>query len=308
MQRATDPRHLPELVATIARDDGLWAAQRALSEAMGRKDFEHAENMRGWLEDAKLWWIDADACDLVEYAAPTMPGVTLALPLVPSLSGFIAFARPLPGISEDPEAPIDVDYISWFPCIVEDQESISIVCWHHMEHKLHAFPLALGRSDWPFGDDTDEPYPDLILDRAIGDTPTTLERTMLSIIEDRRWVAAIWQLASQRGLTRSGEVKADRPSQKRILRMGAMPSPVRVVHLPHHGRASGASGSREYHHRWTVGLPNGRWAMRAYGPGRSLRRAVWIAPYMKGPKGAPLLLPRPTVQVLHGTDTDTETT
>jgi hypothetical protein len=307
MQRATDPRQLPELVANIVRDDGLWWAQQMLSVSMGRKDFEHPENIRSWLDDAKLWWVDHDACDLVEYAAPTMPAVTLTRDLMSSLAGFIAFARPLSGLSEVPDQAIRVDYVSWYPSIVEDRECVSIVAWQHTEgDDGRGRAVALGRSDWPFGDVTDEAYPDTILETAIGDrhSEVVLSQAMLSIIEDRRWLAAIWQLASQPGLMASAEVTADRASQKRIFRRGGTLSPVRVINLPHRKSTVRTGGSREYHHRWLVGMPDGFWAKRAYGPGHSLRKAVWILPFMKGPKGAPMLKPRPTVHVLRDTDSD----
>jgi hypothetical protein len=307
MQRPTDPRQLPELVAEIARDDFMWTAQQQMSRAMGRRDFEHPESIRQWFDEAKLWWIDEDACDLIEYAAPSMPPVTLVPAMMPSLAGFIAFARPLLGISEIEDQPIAVDYILWYPSWVEGDDAISIVCWNQVAEREYSNPLALGRSDWPMGTETDSAYDDAILDRAVGgEAHSVALRAMKSIIEDRRWVAAAWQLADQKGLTASRETTADRASYKRILRMGGSPSPVRVIHLPHREApvATPGGSDRHYHHRWLVGFPGGFWAKRAYGPGRSLRKAVWIAPFMKGPKGAPLLPPRPTVQVVHGRSDD----
>jgi hypothetical protein len=305
--RPTDPRQLPELVAEIARDDDLWAAQQALSIAMRRRDFEHPENMRSWIDGATLWWIDADACDLVEHAAPSMPAVTLTTDLMPGPAGFLAFARSLSGMSEVEDQTLMVDYIFWYPTVVEDHESISIVCWHQIEVGGQHFPVALGRSDWPFGHDTDEPYPDNVLERALGVVPdATVTQAMASIVEDRRWLATIWQLASQKGLTASREARADRASHKRILRMGGTPSPVRVINLPRHERAATTTtgSSRHYRHRWTVGMPDGFWRSQPYGPGRSLRNATWISPYLKGPKGAPLLPPHATVRVVHAQETD----
>jgi hypothetical protein len=306
MQRPTDPRQLPELVAEIARDDTMWAAQQALSLAMGRKDFEHPENIRQWVDEAKLWWIDEDACDLIEYAAPSMPSVTLTYDLVPSPAGFIAFARPLLGISEFEDQSIDVDYILWYPSMVEGEDAISIVCWNQLVEREYSNPLALGRSDWPLGAETDATYEDGILDRAVGGEGHSVAlRAMQSIIEDRRWVAAAWQLAAQKGLTASRITTADRASFKRIHRMGGIASPVRVIHLPHRERATaGSGGSRHYHHRWIVGFPGGYWRRQHYGPGGSLVKALWIKPYWKGPKGAPVLPPRPTVQVVHGRSND----
>ena len=43
---------------------------------------------------------------------------------------------------------------------------------------------------------------------------------------------------------------------------------------------------RVYRHRWVV---RGHWRQQAFGPDRSQRKPLFIAPYIKGPAGAPLL-------------------
>lgn len=43
---------------------------------------------------------------------------------------------------------------------------------------------------------------------------------------------------------------------------------------------------RVYRHRWVV---RGHWRQQPHGKGRAERRLQWIAPYVKGPEGAPLL-------------------
>jgi hypothetical protein len=47
----------------------------------------------------------------------------------------------------------------------------------------------------------------------------------------------------------------------------------------------GSAADRQYHHRWWVG---GHWRQQACGPNHADRRPKWIAPYVKGPEGAPL--------------------
>ncbi|KAA8825101.1 hypothetical protein [Bifidobacterium myosotis] len=53
------------------------------------------------------------------------------------------------------------------------------------------------------------------------------------------------------------------------------------------GTAAHAAGGarREWSHRWSV---RGHWTNQAYGPGRTLRRRIWIDEYVKGPKNKPL--------------------
>ena len=46
-------------------------------------------------------------------------------------------------------------------------------------------------------------------------------------------------------------------------------------------------GGRVYRHRWVV---RGHWTHQPHGPGGSLRKLVYRAPYIKGPDGAPLLI------------------
>jgi len=64
---------------------------------------------------------------------------------------------------------------------------------------------------------------------------------------------------------------------------------VTVVNLArkhlHVGRVM-AEGSRNWEHRWIV---RGHWREQPYGPNRSERRRVWIAPYIKGPEGKPMI-------------------
>lgn len=65
--------------------------------------------------------------------------------------------------------------------------------------------------------------------------------------------------------------------------------PVVVVDLRRsvaQGMADVAEAEHTYQHRWIV---RGHWRNQPHGPGRAERRRVYIAPYVKGPDGAPLL-------------------
>lgn len=81
---------------------------------------------------------------------------------------------------------------------------------------------------------------------------------------------------------------APRPVQRRLTRAGRDPGTVRVITLrsPRGESSGGAHMQREYAHQWIV---RGHWRQQPHGPGRGLRRPVWIAPHVKGPDGAPLL-------------------
>lgn len=65
---------------------------------------------------------------------------------------------------------------------------------------------------------------------------------------------------------------------------------VDVREIVHDGADAGHGHTgphRPYSHRFIV---SGHWREQPYGPNRSKRRRVWIAPYVKGPKDKPLVL------------------
>jgi hypothetical protein len=151
--------------------------------------------------------------------------------------------------------------------------------------------------------------------------PEALVRPVLWIGEDPtdiisgRWLAGMVMLASETGvisqssrlllsiitalghrLTRVGPVVgASRQERRRVER--ELPG-LRVLSL-----ATGASVSRAetagtvaWTHRWMV---RGHWRLQPHGPKRSLRRTIWIDPYVKGPEDKPLDV-RPTVWTTDG--------
>jgi hypothetical protein len=110
---------------------------------------------------------------------------------------------------------------------------------------------------------------------------------------DRRVLSTLWHLLANPQLARVDEVMAPRAARRRAQRLGVSPpAAVRVLHLAptRVGHSGGGGGSRSV--RWWV---SGHWRSQPYGPQRSLRRPVWIAAHVRGPQGAPLRAPRPTV-------------
>jgi hypothetical protein len=61
---------------------------------------------------------------------------------------------------------------------------------------------------------------------------------------------------------------------------------LRTVRYTHDEQPEPGEG-REYTRRWLV---RGHWRQQACGPQRSQRRPTWIAPYIKGPGEAPLIV------------------
>lgn len=280
--RPKTPTELAEQRVQLIEDSRLWEnlALVALSDPGYIDPAETRESLR----DAKLWWIGADCCDLLAHAAPTMPPVTLTPESVPDVHGFVFFERPIVGQDAlHPDIEISVDALQWQPEFVRGIPALAITTWEH--HSDPQFPpTPLGRSDWPVGFDTDHQLPDV---------PA---QSMESITEDRRLLAALWQLTAQPELVASTHEKPYRAAAKRISRRGYTPQSVRFVYLNRKtGRRNqpGSTGTRTYSHQWIV---RPHWRQQPYGPGRSLRRATYIDAHVKGPEDKPLRV-RDTIKV-----------
>jgi hypothetical protein len=156
--------------------------------------------------------------------------------------------------------------------------------------------VPLGRSTW---------LTDTTIDGADPVMAVMGEAYSASSAEDRRWLAALIALARTPRLIEASMVGPDRHERRRAQREGRpAPPPVRVVGLRSvvHAGPEGSTelaeerARREYTCRWMV---KGHWRNVAYGPGRTLHRPTWIAPFVSGPEDKPLRI-RPTVRVLEG--------
>jgi hypothetical protein len=123
-----------------------------------------------------------------------------------------------------------------------------------------------------------------------GDVPT-------AYTNPSRLMHALWLLLGQT-VTQTDEAHLDRPRRKRAGRAG-IPARVTVVQLRNiESRRAEGESLVEWTHRWVV---RGHPAWRACGPNHPdaepypddptrFRCRVWIAPYTKGPDGAPLVV------------------
>lgn len=101
-----------------------------------------------------------------------------------------------------------------------------------------------------------------------------------------RYVHAFWLL-----LTQSISETTDehvRKTVRRIAQQAGLPARVRVVALRRsEGSRRPGESTVDWAHRWVV---RGHWRWQPYGPGRQQRRRTWIAPYVKGPDGKPIVV------------------
>jgi hypothetical protein len=291
----------------------------------------------GWdravIREASLWWVSAPMVDLLEAAAAQLPGdYTLTDELVPDHAGLVIFERPLMGLDAmESGHVVQVDGFAWGgghlidrrnarTCSVQTYRRFALdmgLSPAELQMAVHSGAMLaandraasaggsvtfttgneadvwawLGRTDWVFGDSVEAPV-----------VPSIPPGQAASHAEDRRWLAALWLLASQRNLTADTTEHPGRPVRRRSQRAG-VDATVRIIDL-RRPRASDFTGEapegpgehRDVHwsRQWVVG---GHWRNQAWGPGHRWRRPVWIAPYVKGPEGKPLVV-RPTVKVV----------
>lgn len=264
------------------------------------------------LARAGLWWVTADMTALVAHAAETLPPTTLHDSLLPADEGFVVFAEPLLGHSADAFEPIRVRALLWGVTSIKELEegdayiltahdgkgrlpaevgewALTISCYGHVGDSLpdlgrRGVWIPQGRSDWRFGTDTSAPA----LPGFAAEVTATME-------EERRWLAALWLLASQPLADTDGRARAPRPVRRRAERAGVDPGLIDVdVRLIDVRRSAAprppdvpGEGGRRWGHRTIV---KGHWRQQPYGPARSLRRPTFIAEHIAGPDDKPLVL------------------
>jgi hypothetical protein len=258
------------------------------------------------LPKAALWWVEPEMCDLIAHAAPSLPGTTLTDDLLPDDDGLVRFATPLVGTMSDTGEPIATDAIVWGRGrLFTGDECVSIAsyAWREAGERfgnervgyqttIEAAWSPTGTATWVFGDDTD-----------VLAGPFSAEQAA-STAEDRRWLAALWLLASQ-PLTTSATEPAYRAAAKRSARAKVASSDVRIVNVrraatPTEPGHEHTHNPANYSHRFIVGGETGGfWRQQACGPNWSQHRPVWIEPFIKGPADKPLKI-RETVKVVRG--------
>lgn len=298
------PRDLPDLRLELLdrwRPGGpLDEAQQIMNRLMAQRnglgdDFTAVEggfDCRA-LKQATLWWVTEDMGQLVAAAAPSLPPTTLVSDLMPATCGLAVFEKPLIGMSAQADEPdVQVDALLWgdsetLKTRIRRREYVGISVYRTLDMGDGTVEWApLGRTDWAYGDNTEEP-----VDERLKDEDVRLE----SMAEDRRWMACLWLLASQERVGEQSVVSLPRPVQRRSQRAG-YPADVRLIDVRRRtpAAAEGEGHEVEWSHRWLV---RPHWRQQAYGPERSLRRPILVPPHVKGPADKPLVV-KPAVNVV----------
>jgi hypothetical protein len=232
---------------------------------------------------ARLWVSDAMG-QLCAAAATTLPeklavgGISLHADDLPWPSGTVVFETPLFDVPEkfvdtgSEEGPIDV--MQWVTHTTSNGDTGAVVVFWQSRSRSED-PTSGLPPLWP---------------RAVRQIPF---RDSVPVDGDPNFYAllSLWTMLSQRiALTETRT--PSRPSVKRWQRKhGHEPEPIVIVtlRLPdgHNGTKDAPGGGVDWTHQWIV---DGHWRNQPYGPGHSLRRLQWIAPFVKGPEDMPLVV------------------
>lgn len=248
------------------------------------------------LRRAELWYIAGDMLDLVEAAASGVPADTLASECAPpSLTdtpGFAVLEKPWVSVAEDEivsdARPFEITALSWSYAHLLGVPMLVVTTYGHtvMERTTLDLWAPIGRTEWMMPEPLEyDEQRDLLRPKVL-----------VSVTEDRRFIAAFFALIHQQGLAHMQRVEPTRTVRRQQARAGYDDSTVKLVTLRRltYTDSSDDSEARQYTHRWIV---NGHWRNQPYGPGRTQRRLTYIAPHIKGPADAPLKEYEHTVNV-----------
>jgi len=226
------------------------------------------------LSEAQLWWIGRDVVDLAKSHSAELPmDTTLTDSLVPDPYGLMVLEAPFTSITGDGD-DLSVWALSWGPSysLADAAWRLSLSVWgdigrHDVTGLSDDNVVWCGATDW-----------------AVGSDMTWLAAEALP---DWQMLLTVLALAEATKATTTATEAPDRAARRRLNRKGHPVDATRVLYLRGSSTNSRRDGdSRTYSHRWVV---DGHWRSQPYGPGRRDRRPVFIAPYIKGPAGAPML-------------------
>ena len=233
------------------------------------------------LDRARLYWIDSNFTELAEHAASQMPTVTAGKDLAPCDDGLLVWTRPA--------TVRQITAVSWS---IRD-DTIQAVVYRAIGSGLDDQPLQHLRDEvgWLAPMRTFQLHHGQLVDNPHDDRSAIL--------------LATWLLIAQKT---AEEVPAeiDKTVRKKYARAQRPLPDLRIVRIRAHAQREDAAKTtapetgRTYTSRVWV---TGHWRNQAYGPGRSLRRPVYIHPFLRGPEDAPIKLTT-TVRILNQHDSD----
>ncbi|MFJ6949987.1 hypothetical protein [Micromonospora aurantiaca (nom. illeg.)] len=228
------------------------------------------------LDRARLYWIDESFTELAEHAASQLPAVTTSKDLAPCDDGLLFWARPA--------TTHRITAVSWST----GDNVIEAVVYRAIGSGLEDQPLQHLREEvgWLVPVRTFQ-----LRHNQSADSPPDGRSAIL---------LATWLLIAQRA-AEDVPAEIDKAIRKKYARAQRPLPDVRIVRIRTYSqrddeaKITGTGGSRTYTSRVWV---TGHWRNQAYGPGRTLRRPVYIHPFLRGPEDAPIKLST-TVRILN---------
>lgn len=238
----------------------------------------HAEKDLAGIAESTLYWVARNMTDLATGAASSLPEWSPAA-AIPVERGLLCWAKPagvfdwpVPGGRSRP-LRLPVDAMLWG---IRDGQ-VGISCVFRTDRIADQFGGALSRLpllSHPVGVwDLEEPVAHRLGAGAVSPLSVLGAAWLLM---DQPSVAHTRQIGFAAATSDSGPTVRD--------------SSVSIIELRRVNSAMGSgapdsSSGRRYDKRFWV---SGHWRQQACGPGRRLRKPLWIAPHLKGPEDAPL--------------------
>lgn len=236
---------------------------------------------------AELYWVSRDMVDVALDAADSLPEWTPAI-AAPAPTGILCWAKPAGNVPWNALSPTDPTEVSWD----------GLWWWSRPDGVLQLQPLSrLAKT------------PELLAPYEVSSPlwATNPTLTLLPLVPRTAEVAraaeasplvsvvgAAWLLMGQPTVAATRPLEPPARARTTDSDSGSSePDPdldrVSIIELrrpmsPPRDH-DGAGSDRVYQHRWWVG---GHWRQQACGPNHADRRPKWIAPYVKGPEGAPM--------------------
>lgn len=244
-----------------------------------------AKEEAGRLRSAELFFASDEMTMLADVASATLPPFSLLPEDLPSPSGLLVLEAPFGAADDEPSGSVMA--VSWGPSTAGGELIVNA-----------DVPAGELWVSWYFGDEKDLPHLTLTeachlrfgteeIDGALGATSGDQEIRLEDERGPGRWMRALktaWVLMQQ-PIAQVADAEYKRHDRRRLERQNINADRVRVITLRRAKSEGSGDSDREYHHQWIV---RGHWRQQWY-PSRGVHRPVWIAPHVKGPKGAPLL-------------------
>lgn len=255
--------------------------------------------------------VTTDIVDVIEQAAPKLPSFILHADDLPSLHGFVWLERPIV-VPDVNGKNLVVRGFGWQTASVQTEDSGEYkptaimlawtdpndprdhakIDWERPEETMGS-PLGLLSmiaGVFPLGEDWPDVSPHMRGDFVVEDddgTEVTVKIEHATASLGRFWLTFLRFI--EEPWIHAERIRPDRHLGKRAARaIGHVPE-IHVIHLRRAASRSDSEpgdGNVEWSHRWLV---RGHWRNQWY-PSLQTHKPRWIAEYVKGPEGAPLVV------------------